>query len=192
MDIFIKGSVCYLYWAFNSYCLLEDGIKGLCLRNSEQPHIQNHPVYQWHFQQQGEQPPSPASCCPVRKPFMYCWMNLMEGPFGSLGLCRGGGCHNQKKPATMCPVYFMAVIGLVLGDGNSHSRRATFFGFRLFICSYLNQITTPSINVLSFGKVKVWMEACRQDSAFSLLPLFYRVSLPHGILQFYTVFLEGN
>lgn len=89
-------------------------------------------------------------------------------------------------------VHFMAVIGLVLGDGNSHSRRATFFGFRLFICSYLNQITTPSINVLSFGKVKVWMEACRQDSAFSLLPLFYRVSLPHGILQFYTVFLEGN
>lgn len=140
--------------------------------------------------------PSPASCCPVRKPFVHVRLNEPRG--GSIRFTRAtrtgdGGLEETNLP---CPVHFLrafvAVLGLLLGDGGSHLRREPLFRLYTLHMKLSKSNHDPSINVLSFGQVKVWMEISRQDNVFPLLSSFYSVITTKCILQFHTVFSEGN
>lgn len=132
------------------------------------------PGYQWHFQQQGDYPPSPASCCWVRKPLH---VRLNEPHGGSIRFPCWRMMPQLLEINFLVPVCLMgacvAIIGLVPGDGSSpwgKPWKSHFSGSRLFTWSYLNQITAPSISVPSFGKLKVWMEVSRQVVYF---PFFH-------------------
>lgn len=112
--------------------------------------------------------------------------------------CGAYGLRDERESwlsSGICSTYLMgacnAIIGLVLEMAAVIQKKAwksCCSGSRLFIWSYLNQVTTPSINVLSFGKVKMLMEVSRQDSVFLLLPSFYSVFTTECILQFHPMF----
>ena len=90
-----------------------------------------------------------------------CLVNPIEGSCqGSFGSCwEMMPLYEEIDYLAVCILDWCldGIIGLVPEPGSRKAWKSHFSGSRLFVWSHLNQVTL-SINVLSFCKLKVWME----------------------------------